>query len=1030
MLGLVSREGQRLGAAVHWRSSLCAITLAIGARSSLASANQTQPLPPQKDQTTPASQVPATPQPMKSFASPIVVTGSRIARASLTAVSPVTIVKSQEFKLAGATNVEEVLNWLPQVNPSQGEFVSVGATGAATIDLRGLGAVRTLVLVNGHRLMPGDPRFPVADINSIPTSIVQRVEVLTGGSAAVYGSDAVAGVVNFILDTKFDGLKVEGQISGYQHDNRDKFVQGLLDQKQIPYPKGSVFDGRRDNVSVAFGRSFFDDRAHITVYGAFRQIAELTQDRRDYSACVITAQTIQNRLTSSLQCGGSLLGYPGNFFDNLNNAYHVTADRTFVPGVIRFNYAPFNFYQRPDKRYTAGAFVNFDVSSAIRPYAEFMYMNDRSVWQTSPSGDANTDTINCDNPLLSNQQRSLICRAGNFVGEESGGSPELFVDPVTGATYSRAWLFIARRSVETGPVQADLEHKSIRLLGGLTGDLGHGVTYDASYLFGRVSLDERDLNNLSISRLGKALDVVSDPSNGQPVCRSTLIARELGPSAPGGDPNCVPWDIFATGQVTPQSATYLVVPLHDRGSFEEQIGNVNATIQLDHWGIRSPWSEESPVINVGAEYRKDVVDFQPDELAQSGDIAGFALQILPVRGSIETKEIFGETRIPLFTNRLAFEGGYRQSWYANGGSKFSTNAYKLALDLTAVTGLRLRASQQRANRAPNVQELFTPIQPDSFDRDPCAGIAPVASATQCALTGVTTAQYGHIPKANSSFSGYNSIIGGNADLLPEIATTRTVGTVLEPRFLPGFNATIDWWNINLKGAVATIGAQTIIDTCIATGDPAFCGRIHRDPTGSLWLGNGHIDNRQANIGGLRISGIDVGANYLARLGRMGSADFEFRGSHVIKWIVDNGGLSTPYDCAGLFGDPCNIQPRWKHTARVTWNTPHQVSLSFQWRHIGGVKLAALDPKFNETDLVSPANTRLRAQDYFDFTTVFRIQKELELRLGVNNVLDRQPPLVVRGTAAAGGLVNGNTYPEWYDALGRYVFVSATISFKP
>ena len=963
----------------------------------------------------------------------IIVTGSRIPRADLTAVSPVTIVKGEEIELQGATNVEEVLNQLPQVNPSQGEFVSAGATGTATVDLRGLGAVRTLVLVNGHRLMPGDPRFPVPDINNIPTSIVQRVEVLTGGAAAAYGSDAVAGVVNFILDTRLEGFRVDGLISGYQHDDRNAFMQRLLDARHIPYPRGSVFDGRRDHLSVAFGRSFFDDRAHVTLYGAFRRIAGLSEDRRDYSSCALTARTVLGRPTSTLECGGALLSYPGNFSDNLGDTYQVTSDRTFVPGIGRFNYAPFNFYQRPDKRYSAGGFASFDLSSAVQPYAEVMYMHDRSIAQTSPSGDANTETINCDNPLLSNQQRSLICRAGNFVGEENGGPPTQFVDPVSGKTYSRGWLFIARRSVESGAVQDELTHKSIRLLGGLGGDLGHGVVYDASYLFGRVSLDWQSRNQLSISRLGKALDVVSDPSTGQPICRSVLIASQLGPSAPGADADCVPWDVFAPGQVTPQSVAYLSLSPMMRGSFEEQVGNANATVQLDRWGIGSPWSAEGSAINVGAEYRKDSVDFHPDENAQSGDIAGFAGQVVPVRGSVDTREIFGEARIPLVTDklvrRLAFEGGFRKSWYENPQSKFSTDAYKLGLDLTAVTGLRLRASQQRANRAPDVQELFTPVQPDSFGRDPCAGSSPPASESQCALTGVTPAQYGHVV-SNGALLAYNSIIGGNERLQPETATTRSAGMILEPRFLPGFSSTIDWWDIKLKGAIAKIGAQTIVDTCIATGDPAFCSRVHRDPSGSLWLGNGHVDDRQANIGGFHVRGIDLGANYRAPLGRMGSAELEFRGSYVLKWIVDNGGLSRPYDCAGLFGEPCDIHPRWKHTLRGTWNPSHAFSLSVQWRHIGGVRLAALDPKFGLTNSVSSANTELRAQGYFDAATAFRVGKRLELRLGANNILDRQPPLVVRNTAAAAGLVNGNSYPELYDALGRYVFASVTVNFRP
>jgi len=956
------------------------------------------------------------------------------------------MIKSYEIRLQGATNAEETLNQLPQVSPSQGEFVAVGATGAATIDLRGLGSVRTLVLVNGHRLMPGDPRYPVADVNSIPTALIQRVEVLTGGAAAVYGSDAVAGVVNFNLDTKLDGLKVEGQIGGYQHDNRDEFARSLLNQRQLRYPKGSVFDGRRENLSVAFGHGFFDDRAHVTLYGGYRKVDSVTLDQRDYGACPITAKTADQKPTSILECGGPLVSYPGNYFDNLGNVYQVTTDRTFVPGLSRFNYAPWHFYQRPDERYTAGGFANFDLSKAVQAYAEVMAMKDRTMWQIGPSGDfRNTETINCDNPLLSDQQRSLICKAGNFVGEfptfdsagnliQISGSPTPFIDPVTGEPYSRAWLLISLRNIEGGSIEDDLKHKSVRLLGGLKGDVGSGVTYDASYVFGRVSLDRQYRNNLSITRLGRALDVVSDPLTGQPICRSTLIARELGDSAPEADANCVPWDVFAPGQVTPESTTYLSIPPSMRGSFTEQIGNLNATVELDRWGIGGPWSEEASAINVGAEYRKDAVKFDPDEFSQAGDIAGFGEQVFPIRDSVNAKEIFAEARIPLLTDklvrRLAFEGGFRKSWYSNPRSNFSSDAYKLALDLTAVSGLRFRASQQRANRAPNVLELLAPIQPDSFFRDPCAGIAPLASEDDCALTGVTAAQYGHVPKASTNLFEYNAIMGGNEDLQPESATTRTIGIVLQPRLLRGFNVTMDWWDIKLKGAISKIGAQAIVDACIASGGPVFCSRIHRDPNGSLLLGDGYVDDRQANLGSLKIRGIDGSADYSMPLGRLGSAKLEFRGSYVLRWIVDNGGLSTPYDCAGLFGAPCRIQPRWKHTARATWDTPAAISLSFQWRHLGGVELAALDPKFNLTDDVSPGYTKLRPADYFDVATVFRVRKGFDRRLGVNNVFDRQPPLVISNTAAGDGPYNGNTYPEWYDPLGRFVFASVAVDLKP
>ena len=1023
-----------MGAAIYWYAGLCVVALTAASPPPAAAPDEALP------KATPASGGRSSAN--DDSGSRIVITGSRIPRSDLTAVSPVTMIKRDELQLQGATNTEDVLNQLPQVNPSQGEFAPPGAKGTATIDLRGLGSVRTLVLVNGHRLMPGDPRYPEPDVNSIPVSLIQRVEVLTGGAAAVYGSDAIAGVVNFILDTKLDGVRLDGEIGGYQHDNRDEFARKLLDQRHLPYPTGSVLDGRRVNVSASIGHGFLDGRGHVTIYGGYRQISGVRQDQRDYGSCPITAKNVA---LSILECGGPIVSYPGNFFDNLLNVYQVTPDRMFVPGLSRFNYAPWHYIQRPDTRYTAGGFANVDFSNALRAYAEVMAMKDRTSWEVGPSGDFfNTQTINCDNPLLSSQQRSLICRTGNFVGQTPAfdddgnlvaiiGDPTEFVDP-TGAMYRRAWLTIALRKIDAASIEDDLKHKSVRFLGGFKGELGRGVSYDASYLFGRVTLDRQYRNNFSISRMGRALDVVTDPNTGQPTCRSALIARELGNSSPDADPDCVPWDVFATGQATPDVTAYLTIPPFMRGSFTEQIGNVNATVELDRWGLGSPWSDETAAINFGGEYRKDAVDFDPDEFSQVGDIAGFGEQVFPIHDSVDAKEIFAEIRMPLLTDkwvhRLAFEGGLRQSWYRNPRSRFSSNAYKLALDMAPVAGLRFRASQQRANRAPNVLELLAPIQPDSFLRDPCAGFSPDASQTQCALTGVTSAQYGNIAKAAGSLGEYVAIIGGNEDLQPEIATTRTIGIVVQPRRLRGFSATVDWWDIRMKGAISRIGAQAIVDACIADGDPIFCSRIHRDPSGSLWLTTGYVDNRQANLGGLKVRGVDGSADYSVSLGHAGSANFDFRGSYVLRWIVDNGGLSTPYDCAGLFGSPCGMQPRWKHSARTTWNSLHGLSVSLQWRHTGGVKLAALDPKFHLTDQVSPAYARLGAQDYFDLATVFAIRKGFDLRLGVNNVLDRQPPLVISNTAAGDGPYNSNTYPTWYDPLGRFIFASAVVDLKP
>ena len=971
-------------------------------------------------------------QSLEPQAAPIVITGSRIPRPNLKAVSPVTAVYAEEVKLEGATNVEDVLNRLPQVNPSQGQFVSNGATGAATVDLRGLGASRTLVLINGRRLMPGDPGDPVPDINVVPASLIKRVEVLTGGAAAVYGSDAIAGVVNFILDTDLLGFRVDGEASVFQHRNDNEAVQQLLERSGIGVPRGNVVDGGRQNIDLAYGRKFLDGRGHITLYAGYRQIAEIRQDSRDYSACTIAVSNDPNML----RCGGSFASFPANFFDNLNNVYQLTSEQTFVPGFNSYNFGRWNFWQRPDKRSTAGGFANVELSSAIKPYVEVMYMHDRSVAQIAHSADfGNTQTVNCDNPLLSDQQRALICRTGNFLGENPifdndgnllgiEGSPEPFTDPVTHQTYYRGWLAIGRRNVEGGPRRFDLRHESIRLVGGITGELGPGITYDANYLLGRVNADATTLNDLSVTRMLRAVDVVTDPATGQPVCRSDLS---------GEDPNCVPWNVFREGGVTKAATDYLGTPSSVAGSYKQRLATAYTNVDLGRWGIISPLSDEDPIINVGADYRKDQLDFEPDEVAQSGDLAGSGIVLLPVHGFIEMKELFGEARIPLVNDhvvrRLAFEGGFRRSWYTTGSNKFSADTYKVALDLTAVDGLRFRASQQRAVRAPNLQELFAAASPDFFDRDPCVGPDPNATLAECARTGVTATQYGHVLAVSSAIGGYNSIVGGNAALLPETATTRSAGVVFQPRFLSGFNASLDWWSIDLKGAIDQIGSQTIIDTCIATGDPFFCGRVHRDASGSLWLGGGHVDDRQANFAAETVRGIDIEVNYSRPIGRLGSLAAIFRGTHVNKWIVDFGGLSEPFDCAGLYGLPCNNpQPSWRHTARLTWSSSSGATLSANWRYIGAMKLAALDPKFNLTEFVSPLETGLRSESYFDLTAGFDFGKRYGLRIGVNNIFDREPPRILSNTPGAAGPWNGNTYPQWYDPLGRYFFAGATLNY--
>lgn len=262
---------------------------------------------------------------------------------------------------------------------------------------------------------------------------------------------------------------------------------------------------------------------------------------------------------------------------------------------------------------------------------------------------------------------------------------------------------------------------------------------------------------------------------------------------------------------------------------------------------------------------------------------------------------------------------------------------------------------------------------------------------------------------------------------PETAITRTAGVVLEPHFLPGFSATIDWWDIKLRNAVSEIPADAIIDTCIGTGDPIFCSRIHRDSNGSLWqTPQGFIDARLFNIGSLRTRGLDISANYHRDLGKAGSATLELLGTYLDELRIDNGGLARPFECAGLFGTFCGVPvPKWRHMARATLESRGGMSFSLNWRRVEKVSSEETSGQFEEP--VREQNAHVRAQNYFDLTALFSIERKFVLRLGVNNLFDREPPLLV---ACGGGFCNGNTFPQLYDPLGRYIFAGVTVELKP
>ena len=976
----------------------------------------------------------------------IVVTGSRIPQPNLESASPVTVVSSAEVRVSGTTRVEDLVNQLPQTFAGQGGFVSNGSSGTATLNLRGLGSERTLVLINGRRLLPGDPFSSAADVNFVPAALIDRVDVLTGGASSVYGSDAVAGVVNFIMDTDFEGIRLDAQYSFFNHDNdtRDS-VQNALRARNFGFPGGTVADGGGVDATLVMGAGFDDNRGHVTAYAGYRQIDPVRQDKRDYSACALsarsTAQVAAGPTSTGLtefSCGGSATSANGTIFTNFATL-QIGPNRTLIPGSTPFNFAPTNFYQRPDERYTLGAFADYEISKSLRPYMEVMFMDDRTVAQIAPSGVFFNNagaSINCDNPLLSAQQRAILCAPNNLVRpaddpntpqDESATGPTVFIDQ-NGQPYFRGVAYIGRRNVEGGPRRDDLQHTDFRIVTGMRGDLGDVWSYDAYYQYGRVNFAETYENDFSVTRASRALDVVSGP-NGQPVCRSVLT---------GVDANCVPFDVFALNSVSDAALAYIQTPGFQRGINEETVVNGVVTGTLGSYGVQSPFADSGVGIALGAEYRRESVDLRTDVAFQTGDLAGQGAPTLPISGDFDVKEAFGEIRVPLVQERffhdLTLTAGYRYSDYSVGQNSFSTDTYKFEADFAPIRDFRIRGSYNRAVRAPNIQDLFaTQRVALNGSADPCEGtiqangtVTGGGTLAQCQRTGVSAAQFGTIPI--NPAQQFNGLIGGNPNLIPETATTRTAGLVFQPTFLRGFAATVDFFDIEIDDTIQQIGQDTIISTCIQTGDPQFCGLIQRDPRGSLFLGsNGFVRDLTQNIGGLSTRGIDVSASYNREIGSLGDFGFSFIGTYLDELITDNG-VSDPYDCTGFYGNQCGTpNPEWRHVARVNWRNEDGIGLSLRWRHYGSVRQDTTSPNPVLAGTSQPANARIPQQNYIDATVTFDIGDHYSFRLGANNILDRDPPLV-GSQACPAGFCNGNTYPQVYDALGRYIFAGITLDF--
>ena len=967
----------------------------------------------------------------------IVVTGSRIAAPNMTSTSPVQVVTAEEIRHLGRTDMVDILNAQPQVfQNSATDFSNTSNSlstpgGLTTVNLRGLGVQRTLVLVNGRRLGTADANTgnpnPAPNLDQIPVALIERVDVVTGGASAVYGSDAIAGVVNFIMRKDFEGVEVDAQYGFNVHDNNNGFMQGLADDAGLTVADGSGTDGENLSVSVVGGANIADDQGNFTAYLTYRQADPINGADRDFAGCQVFTV-----LPDSSVCGGSS---NSNFFRLVTSQtpYTVVGDQ-FLPWPQDGSSPPFQFnsnefvnMSRDSTRYMAGFLAHVRLNDYAEPYAEFGFMNDQTDVVIAPSGlfrgtnPLTTDTqylVNCSNPLLSEQQRGILC------------TPEQVAADLANPGSTSVSVEIGRRNVEGGGRLNSFEHTNYRGVLGVRGGIGPDWSYDAYGQYYYSTLYNSNTNYLNFQSIANALQVTGTRDN--PTCVS------------GGA--CVPYNIFTEGGVTEEQLAYLYTPGTAYGTVTQQIVHADVTGDLGAYGLTIPTARDSISVNVGLERRSEDLTFEPDAAELSGLLAGFSGASVSIDDGYSVEEAFAEIRVPLVHERtgiydLVFDAGYRYSDYSTAGG---ADTWKAELQYAPIPDLRFRASFQHAIRAPNIIELFSPLnygQQSFLGVDPCAplnGRAATATLEECIRTGVTPAQYGDglatntIPQCVSNQCG--QVIGGNTELESEEADSYTLGVTITPGALPSFTASIDYYNIDLQNAIGTMPGAFLFNQCMATGDPLFCSQIRRTSlgalTGSSVASGGYILQTAINTAAAEVSGVDVQAAYTFDLGDSGHAFVAtLAGAFLDESIVSPAPGAGSYDCAGLFGTICQtVNPRWRHNLRLTWSSPWELDVSLQWRYIGGTKL---DQNDSDPDLrfafwgeFDAFNAELPDMSYLDLSAIYQLTGALQLRAGVINLLDKDPPIIATEISGTG---SANTYPT-FDTLGRQVFLGATARF--
>ena len=961
----------------------------------------------------------------------VTVTGSRIDDVNVNSSSQISVVEIEAIENRGLTRVEDYLNDLPQISPSQSITNSNGASGTASVNLRNLGCGRTLVLMNGRRLAPGTTGGGNgADLHSIPLLLLDRVEVLTGGATSVYGSDAVAGVVNFILDEDFEGFKASATHSFYQHKNDNTALRELVSGYGYALADKDITVGDTTKVSFAFGGDINDGRGHMTAYVEKTDTDPILQGDFDISACALRS--------GYSGCGGSSTIPPGRFADfGLYGAYgftladgtsprldHKIVGDTLMPREGQaYNYNPTNYFQRPDTRYNAGLFGHYDINDKVTAYVESRYMKSVSVAQIAYSGTfGNINRFPCYNPLMSAQQYNVLC--GQWVGMGGDHAPDFASGAAALAYISSLDIAVGngdiidygaptyhlKRNVEGNPRQGAFFYKNFVNTAGIRGDINDNWSFDVNIQATRVDYQNEYRNDLSVTAINRGVDVVS--INGVPTCVSALN---------GTDSSCMPYPLFNGGlpgdgglqgvwDGGQELQNYIANATYINGNLKQTIISGYITGEL---GFAIPGAPSTAMVVLGFENKEMSSDYRPDLPSRTGDRSGSGGATLPLAGEYDVDEMFFELSLPIRDN-VSVDLGARFADYSTGAD---TEAFKVGAYWNINDSVALRASFQTAQRHATIGEMFSAVSDGlvDLDYDPCGldpdtGAAPIASAAACAKTGLPSALYGTDLK--SPADQYNIRGGGNPEVLPEESESMTVGLVITPDRFAGLTVTLDYFDITVEDGIGAVSAKTALDKCIETGAAGFCNLINRHPVnGTLWLSGGYISTQLTNISEESTSGIDVIFDY-TRDTRFGSLSLQGVTTFLDSYEIIELPGSTPISCAGDWGGSCGKNPM----PEIMGNYSATLSTSFDTDVVLGVRY------LGSTDDLNANAIDFDSYTYLDLTANYYGLDNTKITLGVANVLDKEPGYTSDAGTAPG---NGNTFPAYFDAFGRYIFLNLT-----